>query len=75
MAEPTPMEDYLFDLRGYIILRNAVSKEDVRALNTALDPYVSMETGEWRGWVHRYKNHTGLIRATGTSRRKRYWNA
>ena len=55
MPQPTLIEDYLFDLQGYIILRNAVSKEDVKILNGALDPYTSMDTGEWRGWVHRYK--------------------
>jgi hypothetical protein len=51
------MEDYLFDLRGCIVVRNAVTNDDVRALNAALGPYVSMENGEWRGWVHRYKRH------------------
>ncbi|MDA0708629.1 MAG: phytanoyl-CoA dioxygenase family protein [bacterium] len=55
MPEPTLMEEYLFDLRGYIILRNAVSKADIEALNAALDPYTTMQTDEWRGWVHRYK--------------------
>jgi ectoine hydroxylase-related dioxygenase (phytanoyl-CoA dioxygenase family) len=55
MPEPTQIEDYLFDLQGYIILRKAVSKEEVKILNEALDPYTSMDTDEWRGWVHRYK--------------------
>ena len=48
MPEPTQMEDYLFDLQGYIILRNAVGKEEVKILNEALDPYTSMDTDEWR---------------------------
>lgn len=57
MPEPTAMENYLFDLQGYVIVRNAASAEDVRELNAALDPYTELENGEWRGWVHRYKQH------------------
>lgn len=57
MPGPTPMENYLFDLQGYVVVRNAVSREDVRELNAALDPYTELENGEWRGWVHRYKEH------------------
>jgi hypothetical protein len=46
MPEPTHLENYFFDLQGYVILRNAVSKKDVQILNETLDPYTSMKTGE-----------------------------
>ena len=54
---PTELEDYLFDLRGYLVLEKAVSTDHVRQLNTDLDPYVSMKLGEWRQNVHRLKEH------------------
>ena len=31
------MDDYLFDLRGYIVLKQAVSEEDVAQLNACVD--------------------------------------
>ena len=54
---PTELEDYLFDLRGYLVFEKAVSTDHVRQLNTDLDPYVSMKLGEWRQNVHRLKEH------------------
>ena len=54
---PTELEDYLFDLRGYLVLEKAVSTDHVRQLNTDLDPYLSMKLGEWRQNVHRRKEH------------------
>ena len=47
-AKTTDLEDYLFDLRGYLLLENAVDADHIQQLNTALDPYVSMELNEWR---------------------------
>ncbi len=49
------LEDYLFDLRGYLHLKGAVSAELVTRLNTELDPYVSMTLNEWNGNIHRLK--------------------
>ena len=54
---PTELEDYLFDLRGYLVLEKAVSTDHVHQLNTDLDPYVSMELGGWCQNVHRLKEH------------------
>ena len=34
---PTEMQDYLFDLQGYIIIKNALSSDEVNELNTLLD--------------------------------------
>ena len=36
---PTEMEDYLFDLNGYLILKNVVSKGHVAELNEVVDKY------------------------------------
>ena len=49
------LEDYLFDLRGYLHLKGAISAELVTQLNTELDPYVSMSLNEWNGNIHRLK--------------------
>lgn len=37
------IQDYLFDLRGYIILENAESADLVERLNQAIDPYLDMQ--------------------------------
>ena len=51
------MQDYLFDLRGYIILENAVSSDLVERLNKAIDPFLDLEYGKWRGNVQRFDNN------------------
>lgn len=51
-AEPTDMDDYLFDLRGYLVLENALDEELVDDLNSAVDETFSAET-EWYGGVHK----------------------
>lgn len=51
------MQDYLFDLRGYLILENAVAPDLIERLNQAIDPYLDMEYLEWRGNVQRFDNN------------------
>jgi hypothetical protein len=51
------MQDYLFDLRGYIILKNAVSMDLVERLNQAIDPYLDLQYLEWQGNVQRFDNN------------------
>jgi len=48
----TEMDRYLFDLNGYVILRNAISQDILQALNASLDTMLDMKPGEWRGHVH-----------------------
>ena len=50
---PTPMEDYLFDLRGYLVLEQALSPEHVAELNAGIDAHTYLAPGDWRGWVQR----------------------
>lgn len=52
-ATPSAMEDYLFDLNGYIVLEQAVEPELVSDLNGALDTVPPLEPGQWWGNVHR----------------------
>src|SRR5438105_1051131 len=59
---PTPLEDYLFDLRGYLILENAIEPELLDALNRAFDDFPPLEVGAWWGNAHRrdYTAETGF---------------
>lgn len=48
----TDLETYLFDLRGYLHLENALSGEEVGELNACLDEIPPLAPGEWYGHVH-----------------------
>src|SRR5688572_22292081 len=50
---PTQLDDYLFDLRGFLILKEALSSGEVAAANEQIDTLLPLERGEWRGAVHR----------------------
>lgn len=46
------LDIYRFDLRGYIILRGALSADEVGELNAVLDEIPPLDPGEWHGYVH-----------------------
>ena len=50
---PTEMEDYLFDLRGYIVLQGALDGDHVRELNAIIDELLPIAPGAWKGHMHR----------------------
>lgn len=50
--QPTDLEIYLFDLRGYLVLENALSEPEVAEINVVLDTVPSLTQGEWWGNVH-----------------------
>lgn len=54
-----PMDRYLFDLNGYIVIRNALDSAVVAACNATLDKLEDFGPGEWRGHVHGH-NFTGV---------------
>lgn len=54
---PTATDDYLFDLRGYLVLENAVDPEHLNDLNAALDAFPDLGWGEWHGNVQRFDNN------------------
>ena len=45
-------ERYFFDLRGYLLLKGALSKDEVRDINSGIDALLPMTPGEWKGRVH-----------------------
>ncbi len=60
--QPSAVDDFFFDLNGYIIIRNAVEPELVRAVNSAIDALPPLEFGQWLGNAQRrdYTKDTGL---------------
>jgi ectoine hydroxylase-related dioxygenase (phytanoyl-CoA dioxygenase family) len=50
---PSALEDYLFDLNGYIVLEQAVESELVTDLNDVMDNVPPLQPGDWWGNVHR----------------------
>ena len=52
------LETYLFDLKGYILKKNALSCEEVKQLNTGIDTIMPLEPGEWFGHVHAHSYGT-----------------
>jgi len=57
---PTPREDYLFDLRGYLTLEGAVSPEQVARINAAIDAVPPLQNGEWWGSVQGHSYHSEI---------------
>jgi len=48
----TPMQEYLFDLNGYLVLKGAISPEDVAAMNATYDAIAAAGI-EGKGWFGR----------------------
>jgi ectoine hydroxylase-related dioxygenase (phytanoyl-CoA dioxygenase family) len=59
---PTPLDDFLFDLNGYLVLKNAVEPELLDELNEAFDNFPPLQVGEWWGNAQRrdYTSDTGF---------------
>ncbi len=45
-------DKYFFDLRGYLHIKQALSQDEVRALNGCLDDIPEIQEGGWHGHVH-----------------------
>ncbi len=60
--QPTPLDDFLFDLRGYLVLKNAVEPELLDDLNHAFDNFPELAPGQWWGNAQRrdYTDETGF---------------
>lgn len=59
----TEMEDYLFDLNGYIVLKNVLDEEHVAQLNARTDELIKIERGGARGKLY---NDAGKYESLGT---------
>ena len=60
--QPSALDDFLFDLNGYLILRNTLSAELLAQLNRAVDQLPPIQMGQWLGNAHRrdYTKESGL---------------
>lgn len=59
----TEMERYLFDLKGFLVLKGALSPAEVAACNATLDTLQDSQPGQWHGHVHGHNftgSHEGL---------------
>lgn len=45
-------ERYFFDLNGYLLLKGALSGDEVAAINAGIDALLPIQPGEWKGHVH-----------------------
>ena len=46
------IDKYLFDLNGYIVVKNALKKSEINACNKIIDKLKNIKNGEWAGYVH-----------------------
>lgn len=51
------LDDYMFDLQGFLILRNALDPAHLAALNRALDEFPELPWQGWHGHVQRFDNN------------------
>jgi hypothetical protein len=62
----TPMQEYLFDLRGYLLLEGALDVDHVAEMNAIIDRVMTLDPplrhGEWYGHVqgHNYGGAEGM---------------
>lgn len=55
---PTALDDFFFDLRGYLVLERAIAPELLADLNHAIDGFPQLGYGEWWGNAQR-RDYTG----------------
>ena len=61
-ARPSALDDYLFDLRGYLVIEKAVGPDLLARLNRAFDEFPPLQSGQWWGNAQRrdYTDTTGF---------------
>jgi hypothetical protein len=59
---PTPLDDFFFDLNGYLVLKAAVGPDLLARLNRAFDEFPQLDVGQWTGNAQRrdYTKDTGF---------------
>jgi hypothetical protein len=59
---PSDVDDFFFDLNGYLVLKNAIGPELLAELNRAFDSFPDLTPGEWWGNAQRrdYTRDTGF---------------
>ncbi len=60
----TETDIYKFDLNGYIILKNALSTNEIKQLETELEAIPNIEPNQWHGHIHREQYANAAKRGT-----------
>jgi len=60
--KPSALDDYLFDLNGYVVIKNAVGAGLLARLNEAFDNFPNLDVMQWWGNAQRrdYTGETGF---------------
>ena len=60
--QPSALDDFLFDLKGYVIIKRAVDRGLLDRLNAAFDAFPDLDVGQWWGNAQRrdYTKDTGF---------------
>ncbi len=66
----TDMDTYLFDFRGYLILKSAIGKKHLGRLNDVLDALPEMKPGEWYGTYTGRRSRNREVSPISKSRRE-----
>lgn len=56
--EASEIEIFLFDLRGYLLLKRALTPAEVAACNAEIDAVLPLEVGSWAGYIHGHQYGT-----------------
>lgn len=59
---PSALDDFLFDLNGYLVIKNAVESDLINRINQSIDSLPEVSFGDWIGYSQRrdYTKDTGL---------------
>ena len=58
VQNPTDIDIFLFDLRGYLLLKNAMAAEEVAACNAEIDSVMPLKVDQWAGYIHGHQYGT-----------------
>ena len=52
VQKPTEIDIFLFDLRGYLLVKDALAAKEIAACNTEIDAVLPLSVGQWAGHIH-----------------------
>ena len=52
VTQPSALDDYLFDLNGFLHIKGAVSRAHVKEMNALIDQVPPLEPNGWHGYIH-----------------------
>ena len=58
VQKPTEIDIFLFDLRGYLLLKNALTAEEVAACTAEIDAVMPLKVEQWAGYIHGHQYGT-----------------